>query len=138
MPIMTHHLGEHDVGWGSGLPATEKDERSSKSGSVQNSGRSFIRQKQVLRGVGQGVQRTWGVEQRGRMDEEVVGRIAPRGGPTRMRSQAPSSARSGHVKAPAEGAKFRGSVYTIRASCGQVCAEAGVKEGFERLFLERR
>lgn len=39
VPIMTHHLGEHDVGWGSGLPATAKDERSSKSGSVKNSGR---------------------------------------------------------------------------------------------------
>ena len=55
-------------------------------------------------------------------------------GPTRMRSQAPSSARSEHAKAPAEGAKFRGLVHTRRASCKQAITKAGVKEGFEKLL----
>jgi len=67
-------------------------------------GGAFTRQIQVLMGPWEGMERTRGVEQRGRMDEEVVGRIVPREGPTKMRSQAPSSARSEHVKAPAEGA----------------------------------
>ena len=41
-------------------------------------GGAFTRQIQVLMRPWEGMERTRGVEQRGRMDEEVVGRIAPR------------------------------------------------------------
>ena len=53
-----------------------------------------------------------------------------------MRSLPPSSARSEHVKAPAEGTKFRGSCHPMHASDRRASAKVGSKEGFEKLPRE--